>query len=105
MVFLEYNLQNGYVVAIHETEPAVIPEGYGIAKASAYNFKPGDEFEYYIIVEEVNPEGEAVSIASVKQAPQATYLMQQLTQKEQQIKELQQVVADIAQLLLERGIL
>ena len=93
MAWLEYRKSDGYVVAIYDTEPITIPDGYG--KVQGENFKAGDEFEYHITVlrdKDGNPTGQ---FAWVRQAPPATYLLQQLADKDNQIKELQQVVADL----------
>lgn len=103
MSWLEYHKSEGYVVAIHETEPTIIPDDHGVVETEDFN--PGDEFKYYITVyldESGTPTG---AFAAVQQAPPVTYLLQQLATKDKQITELQQLAADIASLLLEKGVI
>lgn len=103
MAWLEYQRSNGYVVAIHDVEPANVPEEHNII--STNEFKAGDEFEYYISVvldETGNPTGQ---FAAIRQAPPASYIMRRLNEKDSQIAELQQIVADLASLLIDKGVI
>ena len=72
MSYLEYRETDGYVVAIHATQPATVPEGYAAAESD--HFQPGDEFTYYIIVNEAK-EGRVTSHAAVRQAPPVQEIM------------------------------
>lgn len=89
LVYLEYQKVSGYVVKIHADEPATVPEVHGIHATG--DFSPGDEFQYCIYV--TLAEGEVTGTASVQQAPPATYLLQRLADKDQEIKELKQELA------------
>ncbi|MDO7787111.1 hypothetical protein [Desulforamulus aquiferis] len=85
MTYLKYRKDNGYVVGVYDSQP-VHEDGYLIAQDDSY--KPGDEFEFYIVVTEVR-DGVVLSSACVRQAPPAAYLLQKLTEKDNKIKNLE----------------
>ena len=72
MSYLEYREIDGYVVAIHVEQPATVPEGYAVAESD--RFQLGDEFTYYIVVNEVR-DGKVTSHAAVRQAPPVQEIM------------------------------
>ena len=72
MAYLEYRVEDGYVVAIHEEEPSV-EKGYAVAESDG--FAPGDEFAFRIVVMETD-EGRATKVASVRYAPQAKEMLE-----------------------------
>mgnify|MGYP006976747107 CR=1 FL=1 len=73
MAYLEYDKSTGLVVVIHETEvePA---EGRGVVELEIY--KPGDEFEWSIYINE-NERGEYSSHSAVRNNPYATRLLRE----------------------------
>jgi hypothetical protein len=82
--YLTYRQSDGYVVAISETEPAAVEDGYAVAQSD--HFQPGDEFEYYIklYVDEIK-DGQVRSHAAVRQAPPAQELLRRLDQVEKAV--------------------
>lgn len=103
MVYLEYQKSDGYVVKIHAEEPTVIPETNGVFQSDQFNVN--DEFTYAIYLhldENGNPTG---ACAAIQQAPVATHLLQQLADKDAKILELEQIVADLSELLIEQGVI
>ncbi len=74
-MFLEYRIEDGYVIKIHDTMPTTISEGCKIGKND--NFALGDEFENYIVVSSVDVEDNITSCTMVKQTPASKYLRQE----------------------------
>ena len=97
MVWLEYQNSDGYVVKIHEVEPEELQEGHSILESNDWNIN--DEFKYAIYV---HLDGSG-AIGAVQQAPAVLYLLEKLAEKDNQIEEIQQVVADLSELVLEMG--
>ncbi|MFZ7103352.1 MAG: hypothetical protein ACOWWO_11955 [Peptococcaceae bacterium] len=92
MFYLEYQKSNGYVIAVHDVVPNAIDDN-GIAKSD--NFVPGDEFEYFIIINEVDENGILISASSIRQAPPATYILKELATVKKEKAELEMIVADL----------
>lgn len=86
MVWLEYQISDGYVVKIHESEPFELDEGFAIWASDAFSIN--DEFTYHITV--IRENGEVIGAASVRQAPLAQFLLKQLANKDSEIRELKQ---------------
>lgn len=74
-MFLEYRIEDGFVIKIHEIMPSVITEGCKIGKNE--NFLPGDEFDNYIVVSGVDVEDNITSCTMVKQTPASKYLREE----------------------------
>jgi len=72
--YLEYVNATGYVVSIHEHMPKILLHGHRIGKTPY--FKPNDEFEYYISVNEVDENGFITSHSTIRQAPSAKLLLE-----------------------------
>lgn len=107
MAYLEYEIENGHVVGIYESIPATIKQECKIAIDNG-TYKSGDEFEFYIIVTTVDESEETpivVSTSAVRQAPAASYILEQLAQKDAKIAELEQIVADLSSLLIDGGVI
>ena len=103
MVWLEYQKSDGYVVKIHAEEPVAISENNGVIETDQFNVN--DEFTYAIYLhldDNGNPTGEH---GAIQQAPVATYLLRELAEKDAKIGELEQVVADLCELLIEQGVI
>lgn len=98
MVYLLCKNDTKHVVKISET-PIAQEQGYFCAKSDSY--KVGDEFTYYILVHETDENGVVISSASVRQAPQATYILQENAILKEQIDQLTIMLGDA---LLEGGI-
>lgn len=103
MVWLEYQKSDGYVVKISDIEPVDVPAEHGVVTTS--DFAVNDEFKYIIYVH-VNQDGDPTGqFAAIQQAPAATYILEQLAQKDAKIAELEQIVADLSSLLIDGGVI
>jgi hypothetical protein len=89
--YLTYRQSDGYVVAISETEPISVEDGYAVAQSD--QFQPEDEFEYFIkiYVDEIK-DGKVTSHAAVRQAPPAQEILQRLAQLEREKEDIRQKV-------------
>ena len=74
--YLEYNL-DGYVVKITNTVPIIIEVGNKVAIASNENFEEGSEFDNYIVVQEVDEDGNLTSSCMVRQPDSVKFLRQE----------------------------
>jgi len=99
MVYLEYKVDSGYVTQVHQTKPIIIGEGHSLAQSDDY--RAGDEFEYYIVVNEVqeadNGSGEivVVSSAAVRQSPPAQDILQRIAEASSRVADLEAALAAI----------
>ena len=88
-MFLKYQESTKIVVGIYNEQPTT-EAGYLVATSDVYSL--GDEFENLIKIITVDTNGVVDSTSSIKQAPQAQYLLEQLATKDQQISVLQTTV-------------
>ena len=82
-MYLEYRTSDGYVVAIHTEAPGKLDARHALAESDM--FQPGDEFERYIVVNEVR-DGQVVSHAAIRQSPPAQDLLARLAALEKRLE-------------------
>jgi hypothetical protein len=99
MVYVEYRAVDGYVVQIHEAKPPIVGDGNALALSSEYSL--GDEFEYYIVVNEVQESNDGsgeivvVSSASVRQSPPAQDILRRIAEANNRVADLEDALAII----------
>ncbi|MBU3146849.1 hypothetical protein [Clostridium sp. CF012] len=75
--YLEYQISDGYVIAIYNEMPATIPTDRKIAISNNVNFEVGYEFDNYIVVQEVDANGNLTSSCMIKQPDSVKFLRQE----------------------------
>jgi hypothetical protein len=88
VAFLKYRESDGYVVEI-SAENLQPEENYKVAESE--DFQPGDEFEYYIKILEVDENSRVVSVASVRQSPPAQEILRRINILERELQEIKKV--------------
>lgn len=74
MFYLEYNKQTGLVVEIHAVQPNVTADyDFGISGV----FKVSDEFEWTILINEVDENKNILSYSAIRNNPNAKRLLQE----------------------------
>lgn len=91
MVWLKYLKENGHVEEITEIEPVVDELVYG--KVEANDYSVGDEFTYYIVVN-IGIDN-SFTTSSIRQAPSATYVLQQLIDISNRLATLEQFITTL----------
>ena len=75
--YLEYQISDGYVIKITNEIPTVVEEGHKIAISNNVNFEVGSEFDNYIVVQEVDEDGNLTSSCMIKQPNSVKFLRQE----------------------------
>lgn len=84
MAYVEYHNETKLVVAIYEDEPSEITDEYSIAYTDKY--VSGDEFELSIYINEVDEESNVTSDCSIKNNPNAKFLLEENSKLKEQIQ-------------------
>lgn len=82
MAWVEYREADGYVVAIHETLPEKVADGFVVAETQIYS--PGDEHEHYIVVNDAQG-GQVRSTSSVRQSPPTQEILSRISSLEARV--------------------
>jgi hypothetical protein len=96
MIYLEYEKNTKYVIEIHEVEPTNIISENLICKTNKFNI--GDEFQYLIIVNEVDENGFAVSISAIQQARSYSLILKENEQLKKRLLESENAIVTLMDL-------